>query len=232
MTDVLLSRKTRNQKHDVIEETHNYNILLDTREIFLCSEGDNEDNGIDFKVANKFLKNLRILESNGDGPIIIHQHSIGGDFFEGLLIYDAILNSKCHIIFVMHGVAASMGSVIPQAADTRIIMPSCVFMVHEGYTGIDSDYTCKQSRSFLEIEDKLLDLILDIYCNVCKNGLIFQKDQADSKTVRSILKDKITQKQDWWLFAREAVNYGFADAVLGDEGYESLNIIKESIISE
>jgi len=233
MSNTLITKKGRNQKHDIIEEIHEYNIMLDTREIFLYGESDSEacDSGIDFRMANKFLKNLRLLESSGDNPIIIHQYSTGGEWHSGMSIYDMIHSSSCHIIFIMHGTACSMGSIVPQAADTKIIMPNCIFMVHDGYTGINSDLTHKQSLSWNAMEVQTREVMLDIYCGVCVNGHLFQKEQADQKKIRKFIIDKLDQKEDWWLFARDAVRYGFADAVLGDDGYENIESIKESIIN-
>ena len=226
----IISKKTRNQKSYIIEELHLYDLLLDSREIFLHgSEYSEEDSGVDFRMSSRFLKNMRLLESISAEPIIIHQQSVGGEWHDGMLIYDMISNSNCHIIFVMHGIACSMGSIIPQAADTRVIMPSCTFMVHSGYTSISSDLTYKQSRSLFEIEEKLQETMLDIYCSVCRNGHIFQKEQLNDKQIREFIIGKIDQKEDWWLLARDAVNYGFADAVFGDLNYENIENIKELI---
>ena len=35
------------------------------------------------------------------------------------------------------------------------------------------------------------------------------------------------KKQEWYLSATESVEYGFADAVLGDEGYEDVESLLE-----
>ena len=229
MSNTLVTKKGRNQKHDIIEEVHSYNLFLDTREIFLHGEEDHEncDSGVDFKMCNRFLKNIKILEAAGDDPIIVHQHSIGGDWAEGMMIYDLIINCNCHIIFIMHGTACSMGSIIPQAADTRIIMPNCTFMIHDGSSGIDGTY--KQIQSNARLEEQMRDIMLDIYGGVCVNGHFFQKEQADIKKTKQYIINKMNEKEDWWLFAREAVAHGFADAVFGDDGYENIDNIKGSV---
>ena len=231
MSNTLITRKGRSQKHDILEELHDYNIFLDTREIFLHGEAgeDSGDSGVDFKMANRFLKNIRLLEQSGDDPIIVHQHSIGGDWSSGMMIYDAIMFCSCHVIFIMHGEACSMGSIIPQAADTRIIMPHCNFMIHDGSSNIDGTY--KQLQSSARLEEKMRDIMLDIYANVCCNGHFFQKEQADVKKAQKYIIEKMNEKEDWWLFAREAVAHGFADAVLGDHGYETIDNIRNLIIN-
>jgi ATP-dependent protease ClpP protease subunit len=231
MSNTLITKKGRNQKHDIIEEIHNYNLCIDTREIFLHGEPgeENTDAGVDFRMANRFLKNIKFLEAAGDDPIIVHQHSIGGDWSSGMMIYDIIASCQCHIIFVMHGDACSMGSIIPQAADTRIIMPNCIFMIHEGYDNLDG--THRQIVSATKVLDKLREQMLDIYVSVCINGHFFQREQADDKKVKQYLIDRMSEKEDWWLTAREAVTFGFADAVLGDEGYDNIDQIRNSIIN-
>lgn len=232
MSNTLITKKGRNQKHDIIEELHSYQICIDTREIYLHGEPgeNNEDSGVEFRMSNRFIKNLRLLESAGDDPIIIHQHTDGGEWFSGMMIYDSIISCQCHVIFVMHGSACSMGSIIPQAADTRIIMPSCIFMIHDGSSTLEGTY--KQVQSAAQLEDKLRNQMLDIYSSVCINGHFFQKEQADEKYVKQYLIDKMNEKEDWWLSAREAVAFGFADAVLGDQGYETIEIVKEHIIND
>ena len=94
------------------EEAHLHNLIIDKREIFLHGnyspdEGDSGgDPGVDWRMANSFMKNLRILETISSEDIIIHQMSIGGDEEAGYMIYDAIKQSKCHITIYTHGVLA------------------------------------------------------------------------------------------------------------------------------
>jgi ATP-dependent protease ClpP protease subunit len=232
MSNLSLNKKTRGQKHDIVEEIHNHNILLESREIFIHGDfGSEEDPAVDFRMANKFLKNIRLLEQTGDHPIIVHQHSLGGFWDAGMIMYDAILHSPCHIIFIMHGTACSMGSIIPQAADTRIVMPNCTFMVHTGYTDIGG-HTYKQSQSWAEMEKRQTEKMLDIYSGVAVHGSYFQAGRMDDKKVRKFLMSKMDQKEDWWLFAEDIVKYGFADAILGDKKYETIDTIRDTIINE
>jgi ATP-dependent protease ClpP protease subunit len=222
--------KTRNQKSYIIEELHLYNILFDTREIFLHGALDSEeDSGVDFRMANNFAKNLRLLENTGDDPIIIHQHSIGGCWDSGMMLYDLIINCGCHVICIMHGTACSMGAIVPQAADTRIIMPNCTFMMHDGDMSIEG--THKQVTSAVNMICACREQMLDIYSSVCVNGHFFQKEQADEKKVRQYIIEKMNEKEDWWLSSRETVAYGFADAVLGDDKYESFSNVRDLIVN-
>lgn len=211
--------------HQVID-THDYGIIIDKREIFLHSL-DIEEKGIDHKVSNRFLKNIRILENISDKPIIIHQHSIGGDWFEGMMIFDAIKHSKCYIAMIMHGQACSMGSLIPQAADLRIIMPNTLFMTHQGSISI-SDLTIKQADSLANSEKHLRQVMLDIYAERCIDGHFFKDRKYTLNRVKNYLNNKWDKFEDWYLTPLESVTYGFCDIVLN----ESISNIKKSILDK
>jgi len=208
------------------QDVHSHSILLDSREIFLHSQEGNTDNdpGVDYKMSNCFLKNIRVLESiDSKKPIIIHQHSIGGYWTEAMMIYDIIDSSKCPIAIVTHGVAASMGSIIPQAADLVITMPNCWWLIHDGTTGINENFTIKMAKSWFSWEDRTSKQMLDIYTSSLKHSSKF-KGKSESY-IKSYIKRQLEKKEDWWLSGQEAVEYRFADAVFGSEGFESIEKI-------
>lgn len=227
-----MSKRTVNQWHYIIEGLHDYNVLLDTREIFL--HGDlscGEDAGVDHVMANRLIKNLRLLETQNAEPIVIHQHSIGGDWYAGMAIFNAIVSCKCRILFVCHGQASSMGSIIPQACVPhgdayRVVMPDCDWLIHQGSTTFDGTY--KQGQSWADVEKRIVERMMNIYSASCMNGKFFKDKKYDEKRVARFLEDKMDSKEDWWLTSKEAVEYGFADAIMGDEGYESINDILKS----
>ena len=70
-----------NADKDLLYDLHNYGANVDTREIFLhnyyTSDGD-ENPGVEYKMSNTFLKNVRALEIKSDKPITIHMQSVGG----------------------------------------------------------------------------------------------------------------------------------------------------------
>ena len=201
---------------------HSEDLLLSTREIFVHSHPDAEDSGIDFRVANKFIKNLRVLEAANKKPIIVHQNTVGGDWYAGITIYDAIKYSPCKFIFVCHGLAASMGSIIAQSVygkGIRVTMPNCDWLIHEGYSDISGTY--KQIGAAHEAEKRLLVKMYDIYTEICGGtGEYFASSKKSA--VKSFIKRKLMAKEDWWLTAEDAVYYGFADAIFGTKDYQSL----------
>ena len=216
-------------RSEITTELHELGIIIDRREIFLGR--DNHDIDIDttdFRSAMKFIKNMRLLQKFGEqknNPIIIHQMNEGGDWFAGMAIYDAIASSESHVTVVCHGAAMSMGSIIPQAADLRIMMPNSVFMIHAGEGGMMG--TFKQGISWSDFNKQSYKKMLDIYVEKCKHGIRF-KGKTES-AIKKELEKQMDKKEDWILTSKEAVEYGFADVVLGQEGYETINKILNKI---
>jgi len=225
-----LKGKTRESKGYIVDEIHRFNILLDTREVYLHGHIDSEegDSGVEYRMSNNFVKNMRLLERlDNKKPIFVHQHSIGGEWAEGMMQYDAISTSQCPVVLITHGIAASMGSIIPQAADLRISMPNCWWLIHDGYTDIDSSLTMKQSKSWAGWEEITGKQMREIYVSSCKKAPIFE-----GKTPRSVLnyiEKRLSEREDWWLSSGEAVEHGFCDAVYGAEGYKTMEDLKTHV---
>lgn len=137
-------------------------------------------------MANTLVKNLKILEAISTDDIIIHQMSIGGDEEAGYMMYDAIKQSRCHVTMYTHGVTASMGSIVPQAADHRITMPSCCWMIHRGTTGMAGHLTRKQAKSWAAWEAYGDNRMLSLFAARCQNSPMY-KDKTESQ-VRSDIK--------------------------------------------
>jgi len=214
---------TLDQAHCVVEAAHEYNVILNSREIFI--HGETDEGG---DMGDSFLKNLRILLGRDSvKPIVIHQHNTGGDWACGMVIRDAIATCPVPIVFICHGIAASMGSIIPMGchkhSDAYVInMPSADWMLHEGYTEI-SGCTMKQARSWHDWEERTNKDMLEWYVLALKKGERCE-GWSDNKIKSHIVK-KMLMKEDWWLSAREVVESGLADAILGDKGFESVEDI-------
>ena len=211
-----MSNSKRTTFSSMAEEAHVLNLMIDRRELFVhgnYSSPEEGDPGVDWRMANTLVKNLRILEAISKEDIIIHQMSIGGDEEAGYMMYDSIKRSKCHITIYTHGVAASMGSIVPQAADHRITMPSCCWMIHRGTTGIGDHLTRKQAKSWAAWEAHGDKRMIEIFASRCKKSP-FYKGKTDSQ-IRSDIKRKLDTRGDWFLTSEEAVKYGFADSVEG-----------------
>ena len=201
-----------------LNDLHTFNINCNTREIFLHGYISDtwEDVEVDHRMANTFLKNMSALENENHKPILIHQCTCGGDWNYGLAIYDRIKASPCYVTVLAYAHARSMSSIIPLAADRKIIMPNATYMIHHGSTVLSGEtQTVISDAKQCELETEQM---LDIYIEVCKNSEFFKK--WTHKCIKNWLLNKI--KVDWYLSARESVKYGFMDAVFGDSGFETM----------
>lgn len=206
---------------ELLESIHKYSIDLDRRVVFLHGSTDNsEDSGVNWQMANTFLKNLYLLDLK-PSSIIIHQHNIGGDYGSGMMIYDGILKASSYSVMVCHGETYSMGSVILQAADLRLSMPSCTFMVHDGQTIIDDNY--KQVQSYIHYDRECRKKMIEIYANRCQRSPYFQEKSMSN--IKKYINTKLGQCGDWYMNAHQALEYGFIDGIIG-EGYELKDLNK------
>lgn len=130
--------------HDDIDKFFEYNIDLTNRTIYIGSAerlGDDDDewgSGVDFKMAEYAIKGLMLLEAavpEGGKPITIILNNPGGSEYHGMAIYDAIKSCRNQVIIKVFGYAASMGSLILQAGDKRMMAPNSRFMIHYGTWG-------------------------------------------------------------------------------------------------
>lgn len=196
-----------------ISQIHDYNLDLESRTIFLHGaeplEEEGEEPGVDYRMANRFIKNLKTLSGESDEQINIMMCTIGGDWFYGMAIHDAIKACPCRVEICVFSWARSMSSIILQAADRRIMMPNAAFMIHNGTTGYSGNYDAVKSG--FEYEVTTAETMINIYADRCKHGDFFKEYELEG--VKAYLKDKIKEKVDWWLTAEEAIDYGFADEV-------------------
>jgi len=85
---------------DTVGEIHSYNIDVKNREIYLNEFDDSGDRaGVDHRMVQNFVKNINILKNLSKEPITIHMQTVGGCWYSGMGIYDAIKNCKCRTTF-------------------------------------------------------------------------------------------------------------------------------------
>ena len=218
---------TKPQSSDFAGDVHNYSLDFNNREIYLHGYIANcdEDPGVDYRMASSFIKNIRMMDTINNDPIIVHMNSVGGNWGDGMSIYDAIRVCRSHVTIIAYGQAESMSSIILQAADLRIMMPNSFFMSHFGNSCNSGNYL--DTQNWAKFEEKILDVMLDIYTESCIKGKYFLehfKEVTESK-VKSFLRRKM-RDGDWYLDSNESVYYGFADAVLSTRKYKTINSLK------
>ncbi|MFM9021912.1 MAG: ClpP family protease [Sediminibacterium sp.] len=154
------------------------------------------------KSAREVVTKLMLLDADRPGEEIkFYINSPGGVVTSGMVIHDTMQLIKSPVTTICMGLAASMGSILLSAGTKgkRAIYPHGEVMIHQpslgGYyqaTSADIEIQANQIRKTKEIGARIL---------------------ADNcgKTVEQIMKDF---DRDYWMNAKEAVNYGIVDTIL------------------
>lgn len=145
----------------------------------------------DFANQLKALPHAKAITLNLDCP--------GGDCNDGFTIYDALTGSGADITVNITGLAASMASVIMLAGKTINIAENGRVMIHRvsgGAAGNPDDMEAA-AKLMKQFEDRIVGLY------VARTGLV--EDE---------IRDMMKAQMGTWFFGQEAVDAGFADAVI------------------
>jgi len=163
---------------------------------------ENSESGVDSKMAERQIKNLHILETASSDPITIILNNPGGDINHGLAIYDAIKNCKSHVTIKVLGHAMSMGSIILQAADKRIMAPNASQMIHYGSLAVDKE--AKTVYKIVEEYKRIDKWVEDMYLAKIK--------EKNPHYTRARLQRLLNH--DTFLTATQSVELGLADKIM------------------
>lgn len=137
------------------------------------------------------------LKQAGSNDLIIHLNSPGGDAFDGIAIYNRLVNYKekqnAKITIRVDGWACSAASLFLPAGDEVIMGAGAMVMIHEASTIVWG--TKKNFRKEADLLEKLEDGITDIYMT---------KASVDREEVKKMM------DEETWFSANEAVEIGFA----------------------
>ncbi|KKM76476.1 hypothetical protein LCGC14_1379780 [marine sediment metagenome] len=193
---------------DDVDKFFDYGINIPTRTLYIGStsylaEGD--ESGVDHEMTERAVKGIHLLDSHaksGDKPFTIIMNNPGGDWYHGVAIYDAITTSRNHITVKVYGHAMSMGAVILQAADERLIAPNARLMIHYGTMGYDSH--SKIYQKWAE-ESKRMDRAHED---------IFLEQIREKRPKFSRIKLQAMMNFDTFFSAKEAIELGLADKII------------------
>lgn len=144
--------------------------------------------------AKQFTADLKAL---GDvSTINVRVNSPGGDVFDGVAIYNQLLQHKATVNVFIDGLAASIASVIAMAGNTITIAENAMVMVHNPWSFAMGE--AKDFRKMADTLDQIRGAILTTYTN--KTGL----SEAD---VIALL------DAETWMDAKTAKEKGFATAI-------------------
>ncbi|MFT4153382.1 ClpP family protease [Parafilimonas sp.] len=170
-------------------------LFLKNRAVYLW--GPVED-----KSARDVVSKLLLLDADKPGKEIkFYINSPGGVVTSGMVIYDTMQMIQSPVSTICMGLAASMGSILLSGGvkGKRYIYPHGEVMIHQpsigGYfqaTSADIEIHAKQMQRTKEISAHILS----------KNT---------GKSFERIMKDF---DRDYWMDAKEAVEYGIADEVV------------------
>ena len=222
---------SKKKDNDRIAQVQDYNLDIEANHVYLFGEesyigedlGPEGEPGVEFSMANRFIKNLNILMRKSNNPILIHMKTCGGDWNEGMAIYDAIRACPNPTTILNYTHARSMSSIIFQAANKRVMMPNSHFLIHDGtlaYSG-----TQKQTISFVEWYKRTEPIMLGIYADSMEREGKFKGNPR--KAILDFLRVKMDAKEDVYWTAKQTVTLGLADEIFGHDGkYDWSKLLK------
>jgi ATP-dependent Clp protease protease subunit len=134
------------------------------------------------------------LRTIGKNDVTVIINSPGGDFFEGLAIYNLLRDHSAKVTVKIMGIAASAASVVAMAGDDIQIAKAGFIMIHNTWVIAAGD-----RNAFREVADWLEpfdETAIDIYA--ARTG------KAPKELAKML--DKET-----WITGKDAVDQGFAD---------------------
>ena len=208
-----------------LNDIHNLCIDVRAREIYLHSSFDSEEeSGVEFRSALMFEKNIRYLNQLSNEPILVHMHLPGGDWQDCMGIMDTINASASKVFILAYGKVESASSILFQYADLRVLMPNTHMLIHYGSLSIDNDH--KAAKSSFEWSEKESLKMINIFTDRCIDSPIAKERNWKKHIIRKHIMSQLDNKSDWILNAEEAVYYGFADGVLGDRKFSTIDKLK------
>lgn len=156
-------------------------------------------NGMSVEACIDTLGHWARRDPGEDITLVIN--SPGGGVFDGLALFDFIQSLRragSKVITKSIGTAASMGGVLLQAGDERVMDKNALLLIHEvsagGFGGKTSDV-----EDFQKLMQRLERRVL---------GILAERSTLTEAKIRARWK-----KTDWWLDADEALALGFVDRV-------------------
>ena len=219
---------TKDSLQNLVHDVHTFSINAPSRQIYLHSiygqTADEEEPGIEYRLSTTFIKNLHILDAISSENVLVFCHSVGGVWSDGMAAFDAIRAARSPVTILTYAQASSMSGILLQAADKRVLSPSCEFMIHFGSIFVHDNSLAVKSA--VDANERYSKQMLKIFATRAMTGRFFKSRGYNySKTVAYINR-KIRDKSDWYLSAEEAVDFGFADGILGEKGFETMEKIR------
>lgn len=172
--------------------------FLEKRKVFLWGEVNDE-------TCSEATEKLLYLESvNGGKEITFYLNTPGGSITAGMALYDTMKLISSPIKVVVTGMAASMGSILLCAAEKgkRLLYPHSRVLIHQPL-----------------ITGRMLGAAVDI--NIQAQEM--EKLRAELNRILSDSSNQPIEKiqkdtdRDFYMSAKEAIDYGLGDAIVKKE---------------
>ncbi len=226
-----MSRMTEMEKYansDVerwrINDMHEFGV--DTRHFVIYLQGIEDERyeddygimepGVDYRMANRFIKNLHLLTGiSAEKPITISMKTNGGDWYEGMAMHDAIVAVENPVTIINHTHARSMSSLIFQAANKRIMMPHSCYMMHQGTYAADGTWkSVKAEMKFSEATDIQM---MNVYIDAIKRTSHSSMHKWSRPKILKWLRDGMDKTEEIYMLPDETIKAGFADGMWVDD---------------
>jgi len=145
---------------------------------------------------------VRTLAGITAKEILVRISSPGGDLFDSLSIYNALISHKAKIITRNESIAASAATLLMLAGKERQAYKSAMAMIHEPWSLVVGNQ--HEMRDFADVLGKINDNMIDIYAG----GTTIGKREW---------KEKMAKGETWWN-AKEMKENGFIDTILDGKG--------------
>lgn len=147
--------------------------------------------------------------------INMHINSPGGDVFEGLTIYNWLKEHSARVNVRVHGLCASIATIVAMSG-SRVSMPAAsFFMIHDPWTIMLG--SAEDLRKEADLLEQIEDVLTGIYAGKCGK----EKNQ-----IRSWM------HQETWFSGEQAVEEGFADELVQDDGQRDASVFNLSVLGK
>lgn len=156
--------------------------------------------------AQDFVNDLRGVKAQA---IDLHVNCEGGEVFDGLAMYESLVQHPAEITAYVDGIAASAASFLVQAASRIVMAPRARMMIHDAHGIVMGN--ARDMREMATLLDDLSDTIADIYA----------ERTGTRASWRAAMRAGEGGPDGTWYDAAAAVKAGLADEVRGADGKAS-----------
>lgn len=160
-----------------------------------------------FIAQDEFLRDLEELA--GKDSITVHINSVGGDMYAGIAIYNRLKGLAAKVTTINDGLAASAGSLIFMAGDTRKVNAGSNLMIHGAAGFLYGYYQVQDLKNLVKQLDAHNKAGINIYAEATGKDKDAIKAMVDKET---------------WLTGADAVEAGFAHEVIGEDTPVSMSL--------